>query len=111
VGAQVKRVLEQKWSCAQGIHLEGSKKITRSSSKIDVKTSEKLSLDTQLGHRNRAEAQVKKRLEQKKILNKEALTKEYQSTDTHLEDSKETSRNSKLQRNCPKLKNDDFLWN
>jgi hypothetical protein len=24
---------------------------------------------------------------------------------------KETSKNSKLQRNCPKVKNDDFLWN
>jgi len=25
--------------------------------------------------------------------------------------TKEISRNSKLQRNCPKVKNDDFLWN
>jgi len=25
--------------------------------------------------------------------------------------TKETSRNSKLQRNCPKVKKDDFLWN
>jgi hypothetical protein len=44
-------------------------------------------------------------------LKKNALTKEYLSTDTHLEESKETSRNPKLQQNCPKLKNDDFLWN
>jgi len=25
--------------------------------------------------------------------------------------TKEIGRNSKLQRNCPKVKNDDFLWN
>jgi hypothetical protein len=58
--------LKQKWHCAQ-IHIqEGSKKITGSSSKIDVKTKEILSLDTQLGDRNQIEAKVKKRLEQKR---------------------------------------------
>jgi hypothetical protein len=94
------------------IHLEDSKKITKSSSKIDVKTKETLSLDTQLGvSQESSRSPSKKEVGTKKILNKDASTKEYLSTDTHLEDSKETSRNSKLQRNCPKLKNDDFLWN
>jgi hypothetical protein len=43
------------------------------------------------------------------LLKKDTPTEEDQSTDIHLEDSKVTSRNSKSQRNCPKLKNYDFF--
>jgi hypothetical protein len=92
------------------IHLEGSKKITRSSCKIDVKTKETLSPDTQpVDSPEPSKSPSKKEGGTKKVLNKDTLTKGDQSAKIHLEDSKETSRNSKL-RNCPKLKN-DFFWN
>ena len=48
---------------------------------------------------------------------KDMVSQKSQQEDNHVtgENSviitKEISRNSKLQHNCPKVKNDDFLWN
>ena len=48
---------------------------------------------------------------------KDMVLKNGQQKDNHVTGknsvniTKEISRNSKLQRNCPKVKNDDFLWN
>jgi len=107
------------------IHLEGSKETNRSSSKKDVETKEVVSSDIQLrGSQEASRSPSKSEAETKEVLNrhiserqkgnrilikKDTPTEEDQSTDTHLEDSKVTSRNSKSQRNCPKLKNYDFF--
>jgi hypothetical protein len=107
-----KKGIETEMVLCTDIHLEDSKKITRSSRKIDVETKETLSSDTQLGYSLEPSTSLsKKEVGTKEVSNKDSLTKEDQSTDILLGDSKETSRNSKLQRNCPKLKNYDFLWN
>jgi hypothetical protein len=107
-----RKCIERKMVLCTDIHLEGSKKITRGSSKIDVKTKETLSSYTQpIDRQEQIRSLSKKEVGTKEILTKNILTKEDQSTDIHLEDSKEKSRNSKLQGNCPILKNDVFLWN
>ena len=66
---------------------------------------ETLSLDTQpVDSQEPIRSPSKKEVGTKEVLNKDTLTKEDQSIDIHLEVRKETSRNSKLQQNCPKLK-------
>jgi hypothetical protein len=85
-----KKGIERKMVLCTDTHLENSKNITRSSSKIDSQEP-----STRLS---------KKEVGTKEVLNKDTLIKEDQSTDIHLGDSKGTSRNSKLQRNSPKLK-------
>jgi len=90
--------IETKMVLCTDIHLEGSKKITRSSCNIDVKTKETLSSDTQpVDSQEPVRSPSKTEVETKEVLNKDTLAKEDQSTDIHLEVSKETSRNSKLQ--------------
>ena len=93
----IKKGIETRTVLCTNTRLEDSMKTPQCSSKLDVKTKDILSLDIHQGvSQESSKSPSKKSVWNKKILNKDTPVKEYLSTVTHSEDSKETARNPKL---------------